>query len=164
MIGTNHINLLLLPSGTALLWPQTTPTCLMVVEAWHREWSGKSFNAVAQISDASHGLWVLDKEVFKFLELPWWGNRRKYRKIAATSNKLLFRFFWPFEFQLTGFLLDVQAYLEAFIHELNNLYKICLFELSGSESWSTCNTKHSKVKLIAYSSYQGAMRCDLRKI
>lgn len=78
MIGTNHINLLLLlPSGTGLLWPQTTLTCLMVVEAWHRERSGKSFDAVAQISDASHGLWVLNKEVFKFLELSWRGKQKK---------------------------------------------------------------------------------------
>lgn len=46
-------------------------------------------------------------------------------------------------FQFTGLLLDIKSYLEALIHELNDLYKICFFELPGSESRSTWNTKHS---------------------
>lgn len=158
MVGTNHINLPLLPSGTSLFWPQTTLTCLMVVEAWHREWSGKSFNAMAQIGDASHGLWVLNKEVFKFLELSWRGKQKILYK-DRSHFKLITCIFWRIEFQLTGFLLDIQAYLEAFIHELNNLYKICFFELSRSESRSTWKTTHSIIKLITHSSYQGSMRC-----
>lgn len=69
LIGTNHIKLPQVARSVCLFWPQTTLTCLMVVEAWHREWSGESLNPMAQISDSSHSLWVLNKEVFEFLEL-----------------------------------------------------------------------------------------------
>lgn len=41
----------------------------MVTEAWHGKGPSKSFNAVAQVSDASHSFWVLKKEVLEILEL-----------------------------------------------------------------------------------------------
>lgn len=72
MIGTNHFKLL---APVCLSVPaQTTLTCLMIMEAWHRERPGERFNTMAQTSDASHGLWVLNKEVFEFLELSWRGK------------------------------------------------------------------------------------------
>lgn len=37
----------------------------------------------------------------------------------------------------TRLLLDIQGNLEALIHEFNNLHKVCFFELSGGQSWST---------------------------
>lgn len=48
----------------------------MVVEAWHRERPGESLDPMAQISDASHSLWVLNEEAFEFLELSWRGKRK----------------------------------------------------------------------------------------
>lgn len=72
LIGTNYNKLPQVACvclSVCLFRPQTTLTCLMVVEAWHREWSGESLNSMAQISDASHSLRVLNKEVFEFLEL-----------------------------------------------------------------------------------------------
>lgn len=115
----------------------------MVVEAWHRERPGESFNPMAQISDASHSLWVLNEEVFEFLELSW---RRKTQDNVAQSLPFQTNVFIPISgisCQLTGLLLDIQPDLEALIHELNNLYEICFFELPGSESRSTCDAKHS---------------------
>lgn len=43
----------------------------------------------------------------------------------------------PLHSRLTCLLLDIQGNLEALIHELNNLHKVCFFELSGGQSWST---------------------------
>lgn len=53
----------------------------MVVESWHREWPGKSLNAVAQFGNASHSLWVLNKEVLEVLELPW--RRQQRRQVES---------------------------------------------------------------------------------
>lgn len=49
--------------------PDSVLACLMVVEAWHREGSGKGFDAVAQFGNASHSLWVLEKEILEVLQL-----------------------------------------------------------------------------------------------
>lgn len=58
----------------------------MVVEAWHGEGSGKSFNAEAQFGDASHSLWVLKKEVLEVLELSWRRQQRKEREKVQLSS------------------------------------------------------------------------------
>lgn len=60
--------------------------CLMVMEAWHREGSGKSFNSVTQIGNASHSLWVLKEEVLEVLELGWTIQQRRERGKAQLSN------------------------------------------------------------------------------
>lgn len=44
---------------------------------------------------------------------------------------------FPSYTRLTRLLLDIQGNLEALIHELNHLHKVCLFELPGGQGWST---------------------------
>lgn len=67
-------------SATWLLWPpESILACLMVMESWHREWPGKSLNAVAQFGNASHSLRILNKEVLEVLELSW--RRQKRREV-----------------------------------------------------------------------------------
>lgn len=69
----------------------------MVVEAWHREWSGESFNPMAQIRDASHSLWVLNKEVFEFLELSWRGNHKTMQhEPCHFKQTFIYVCFWYF--------------------------------------------------------------------
>lgn len=39
---------------------------------------------------------------------------------------------------LTSLLLHIQCDLNPFINKLHNLFKVCLLELSGCQSWSSC--------------------------
>ena len=99
-----HFSPLHSPAAWLLQPPDSIQACLMVVEARHREWPGESFDTVAQIGDASHGLWILEKEVLEVLELSWrtqQGQKEKWLSFvlsplgfppppALASNNLLY--------------------------------------------------------------------------
>lgn len=50
----------------------------------------------------------------------------------------------PSHIRLTCLVLDIQGNLEALIHELDNLHKVSLFELSGGQGWSTWNRQEHR--------------------
>lgn len=139
----------------------------MVMEARHGEWPGKSFNSVAQFGNASHRLRVLNQEVLEVLELSWKRQQKGEEESifsfpclittetacctcwTKSNSGLIIRrhIFWQpnllllmcvlLQSRLTRLLLDIQGNLEALIHEFNNLHKVCFFELSGGQGWST---------------------------
>lgn len=61
----------------------------MIIKAWHGKGSGKSFNAVAQVCNASYSFWVLKEEVLEVLKLSC--RRQQKRFLCLITSK----FFLP---------------------------------------------------------------------
>lgn len=150
---------------------QSVTVCLTILESRHGEWPGESLNAVAQISHASNCLRVLNKEVPEVLELSWKRqhtreplfycscSRQAVRLVVHRYENQVVKIKWEKEVQtsgcsemhfrsqhrLTGFLLNIQRNLKALVHQLNNMHKVCFFELPGGQSRSTWQREKHKI-------------------